>query len=187
MATRTKNPRGSIDWQSIEHEYVTGGDDVSLRHLAKKHEIHQTTMCNVSARDGWVAKRTAYREQVAERALEASIEDRAETLAERNAHLGERLYTVATTAIEDALFAEKPSARQSNMVSAGIAIDKWRLVTGQNTAKTEQTIKGPHDDLTDTEAEALLAESVDVLLYSKQRRAAATGRHLATAGAEGQP
>lgn len=187
MAKHTKHPQGSIDWQSIEHEYMIGGNDVSLRYLAEKHDIHKTTVSNVSVRDGWVAKRQAYRERVAEKALEASVEERAETLAERNAHLGERLYTVATTAIEDALNADKATTRQSNMVSAGIAIDKWRLVTGQNTAKTEQLIKGPHDDLTDSEAEALLAESVDVLLYSKQRRAAATGRHLATAGAEGQP
>ena len=40
MEQGTNNPKWSIDWQSLEHEYVTGGNDVSLRSLAKKHRIN---------------------------------------------------------------------------------------------------------------------------------------------------
>lgn len=160
--------RSSVDWQAIEHEYVTGGDNVSQRYLAGAHQVSLTSVQKACSRDGWVQKREEYREKRGAIALERTADQQAESLAQRNEDLGEEYYQAAIESVRDARATNEPRDRQAFMVSAGVATDKWRLVTGQNTAKSEQIIRGPYDDLTDDEATTLLEETVEVIRYSRQ-------------------
>jgi hypothetical protein len=142
MANGTRNPQGSIDWEAIEFRYVTGGNDVSQRRLALEHGVGLTMLSKVATREEWVAKRLAHRERVAERALETVVEEQAADTAAGNRHLGAKWYQLACQAVEDALGATKASDRQQNTVAAGIATEKWRLTTGQTTAKAQQEHSG---------------------------------------------
>ena len=56
----------SPNWVKIEKEYVT--TDASLRELAAKHGVGMSSMNRHSRERGWVAKRFAHREAVADKA-----------------------------------------------------------------------------------------------------------------------
>ena len=134
--------RSSVDWQAIEHEYVTGGDNVSQRYLANAHQVSLTSVQKACSRGGWVQKREDHRGNVKEIALEASADQLADDISAGNLALGRDWYKLAAQALQRALTAEKPSEQHQLAVAAGIATDKWRLVTGQNTAKTAQEHSG---------------------------------------------
>lgn len=187
--TRRKLTR--VNWEAVEHQYVTSGEPVSHRALSAEHNISTTSIGRESSRRGWVEKRERYWAEVAEKALLASADDQADDMAEdittRNASLGQAWYELAEAALESALAAEKASERQANSISAGIATEKWRLVTGQNTAKAEQIIRGPYDDLTDDEATELLEESVEVIRYSRQAQQNSAPATRSTGAVAGEP
>jgi hypothetical protein len=142
MANGSRRPRGSIDWQAIEHQYVTNGDDVSYNYLAHSHGISRSAIGEIARREGWGAKRKAHRERVTEKTLEIVAEQQAADITAGNSNLGAKWYKLACEVLDDALHAEKPSDRQQNTVAAGIATEKWRLTTGQTTAKAQQEHSG---------------------------------------------
>ncbi len=142
MANGSRRPQGSIDWQAIEHEYVIGGDDVSYSYLAQHHQVSRQMITRVGSRENWTRKRAAHRERVAEAALEIVVEQQAADITAGNSNLGAKWYRLACEALDDALHAEKPSERQQNTIAAGIATEKWRLCTGQTTAKAQQEHSG---------------------------------------------
>lgn len=148
---------------------------MSCAELAKEHGLRASTVSTRCSRGCWCAARDEFLASVEKAARQKGAEAQAEDLVSKNLILGTKWYELAETALDDALSAAKPSERQSQAVTAGIATEKWRLVTGQTTAKSEQIIKGEYDDLSDEEAEALLAESVAVVQFSQQNRAAAAG------------
>lgn len=185
---RKKTPEKTTtkpDWEKIALEYETGGDEVTLAALARKHGVPAGTVRNRAHQGEWADRREKYRDNLVTHARQKSAEAQAEHLVIKNEVLGSKWYQLAEAALNDALAAVKPSERQSQAITAGIATEKWRLVTGQTTAKSEQIIKGEYDDLTDEEAEALLAESVEILRYSQQNREAAVSGADAAPGEGG--
>ena len=171
------------DWVAIREQYVQGGK--SCAQLAEEHGVRANTVETRCSRERWRAARSKFVASVEEVARQKSAEAQAEYLVIKNEALGAKWYQLAEAALDDALAAVKPSERQSQAITAGIATEKWRLVTGQTTAKSEQIIKGEYDDLTDEEAEALLAESVEILRYSQQNREAAVSGADAAPGEGG--
>ena len=53
---------GSIDWQSIKTEYISG--DISIRELAEKHGVSLSTVKSRSSREGWVEARKEFQTKV---------------------------------------------------------------------------------------------------------------------------
>ena len=65
-----------IDWLALQEEYVT--TQISLRDLAKKHQLGTTDIYKRSKREGWVEKRRQCAENRVAKAIEAVGEQQAE-------------------------------------------------------------------------------------------------------------
>ena len=125
------------DWATIEQEYITGGDDVTCKHVAEKHQVPGGTVRRRSQQGRWMKKREKFRALASERALEKGAENRAEVLAAQNAELAELALQNALVHGELALGEEKPSGAYSRMLACAIGIDKWRLLTNQTTDRQQ--------------------------------------------------
>ena len=124
-------------WEQVKHEWVTGGDEVTFKALAAQHGLAADTVARRAKRDGWRDQRSGYRLDTSRLAQQKTREAVADGLAERNALLGEDFFTLAQASLKAALDAEGGRERQSQTLAAATATDKWRLLTGQTTAKPE--------------------------------------------------
>ena len=52
---------GRFDWEALELEYVTGGDDLSVRELARRHDASFSHFAVQARNRGWEQKRRDYR------------------------------------------------------------------------------------------------------------------------------
>lgn len=177
--------RSAVNWGDVAAEYITGDDMVTAKSLAEKHGVFHGTVSKRLTRDDWAAQRATHRAATAESVVKKSRELISDQIAERNSTLAElsgsqaerylRLasaYTAERPGFNDqqlmaALGASGMAALRSLMTSAGIAIDKFRLLSNQTTAATER--RNEPMPMTLDEAEALI-ESGRVLLGVKQRR-----------------
>ena len=158
------------DWMAIEREYVQSGNEPSTRELAEQYGVPHATVHKRCTRGGWAEKRSRFWREVSLEAEKKGIASQSEDLSHRNACLGQQWYELAQAALEDALSAERPSERQANTVSAGIATEKWRLVTGQTTAKAGSANQGVTDGLTEEECEELIDETIAAMQESRRHR-----------------
>ena len=62
-----KNGGERYDWPALKTEYATS--TISLKDLAKKHGIRQTTVTERSAKEGWVKARKEYQARMVEQAI----------------------------------------------------------------------------------------------------------------------
>lgn len=58
-----------FDKQELELEYVTGGDDVSIRELARRHEASFSYFAKLARDEGWEQKRKDYRTAAMEKTV----------------------------------------------------------------------------------------------------------------------
>jgi len=130
--------RQGTDWEKLKLEYVHGAD--RLRDVAERYGVTYRAVKRRSAAEGWVEQRREYRErQAARRAEAAEIEAQklavadGATIAQQNDRLGEEFYQLALMQVIAARNALKPSEIQIHAITAGIATDKWRLLTEQAT------------------------------------------------------
>ena len=177
--------RSAVNWGEIAAEYITGDNTVTVRSLAERHGVGVRTVAAHCKSEDWVLQRATERQRTCIAATQKGREALADSIAERNNVLADlasgqaerylRLaaaFTAERPGFTDqqlvaALGAAGMAALRSLMTSAGIAIDKYRLLSGQTTAATERRVEEP--PLTLEEAEALV-ESGKVLLGIKQRR-----------------
>jgi AcrR family transcriptional regulator len=61
------------DWQRIKLEYVTG--ETTLRALARKHGIAVSTLLRHFDREGWLAEREQYRDNIAQATRKRAAEE----------------------------------------------------------------------------------------------------------------
>lgn len=61
-----------VDPKLLEHEYVT--TDVSIRELAKKHDMSWSAIATRSRNERWTDKRAAYRDSLTQRTYERTTE-----------------------------------------------------------------------------------------------------------------
>ena len=66
------------DWEAIQAEYVT--TEVSLKELSQKHGVNASTIEKRCGREGWVAKRKAYKQEAVEVAVADCVEVEAQRL-----------------------------------------------------------------------------------------------------------
>ena len=66
------------DWNALRLEYING--TLSLRDLADKHGVNESTVCNRAARHGWEQDREHLRAEASNVAQEKLTEDRIEQL-----------------------------------------------------------------------------------------------------------
>lgn len=66
------------DWEAVQSEYIT--TDQSLEELGRKHGIPRSTIQLRSGKEGWVAKRKAFKKKAVETAVECAVADEADRL-----------------------------------------------------------------------------------------------------------
>lgn len=64
MSTKKKG-RPEHDWDSIRQEYIT--TNISRKELAKKYKIRERTIGEYCSKEGWVAQRKKYKEDLAQK------------------------------------------------------------------------------------------------------------------------
>lgn len=69
------------DWKAIKHEYVTN-PDTSLRKIAKKYGVSETTIYKRSKAEGWFATRKEHQEKVVAKAIAKTEEEQANELSQ---------------------------------------------------------------------------------------------------------
>lgn len=140
MSNRRKH-----DYEVLKREYISS--DISIRALADKHGIRAWSSVNeIKNKEDWDRDREDYRSRMAGREIEALVDARLRTVAEIH---GELLLAVRHSIrryIADVSKDEKNGTPQS--VSArdlmGL-IDKFLLLTGQPTARSETRSFDTHD------------------------------------------
>ena len=90
--------RQGYDWGKLKTEYVT--TDISLKKLAKKHEIRYPTVCERSSKEGWVAARKEHIQKTCAKACAKISTRQADELAKELKAVN-KLSSVITKMLED--------------------------------------------------------------------------------------
>lgn len=72
-------PAAKVDWVALENEYVQGQE--TYTQLARKYNVHLSTVANHAIKGQWKEKRAQYREYVAKKAKEKATENQISKLA----------------------------------------------------------------------------------------------------------
>ena len=115
-----------IDWQQVEHEFVTGSDELTLEALAQRYGFVEKTLRNRASEGQWLSKRGNFRENAGKIALQKRAEERAEQIAQEETQLQaawtETLYEMLRRARE----ATKSHEARDYVTAAAICADKRR-------------------------------------------------------------
>ena len=115
-----------VDWQRIEHEYITGSDELTLEALAQRYGFVEKTLRNRASEGQWLSKRGNFRENAGKIALQKRAEERAEQIAQEETQLQaawtETLYEMLRRARE----ATKSHEARDYVTAAAICADKRR-------------------------------------------------------------
>lgn len=126
MMVAHSNDIAPLNWADIEHEYVTGDDNVSYRLLGSKHHVTLRAIQKRGSAGNWVHKRKAYRDKVSTEARERTAEEKTGLFA---GWADERLVALQKAAMDaiDKLSSAAPSGdTRDQAVAVGILIDKLR-------------------------------------------------------------
>jgi len=145
-----------INWDALKEQYVRGGRVASLGAVARAHGVSFSTLRRRAAIGGWADMKRRFGAEVREHiekhqqekinsALEQASETTALTLIEQNEALAEKLYRLADTSLSNAQTSPNHNERRASTITAAIAIDKWRLVTGQSSDKPNRDEKKNED------------------------------------------
>jgi hypothetical protein len=121
---KTRRQRGTIDWAAIEHDFVTGGDDVRQVDLAAKYGIDRRTVSRRAVANEWTRKRVAHREDVMRTSHELVADQKAGKLAEWADKRLDKLQAAFMEAIGDLTKVEPGSAKMAQATVVGILLDK---------------------------------------------------------------
>ena len=156
------------NWETIETEYVTSGNEVTYRTIAETHGVALTTVNRHGKRGLWPAKRKAHREQTANAArteigevtakkqAEAILDARSE-LMETARILGERIRSGAMN-----------PGTLDKAANAEVAVFKFLEVLGGNPDSITKQDVTHHGDLTLDEIEEA-QEDLFVLALARRR------------------
>jgi hypothetical protein len=134
--------RRKHDYDLLRREYIS--TDISVRALCEKHGIRAWSSVNaIKTKEGWDRDREDYRQQMSGREVEALVEARIRMVADIH---GELLLAVRHAIRR--FIADVSKEADAQAVSArdlmGL-IDKFLLLTGQPTARTENRNFDSHD------------------------------------------
>ena len=134
--------RAIHDYELLEREYIQG--DMSIRELTSTHGIKSFSAVNVQKQKrGWDRKRAEYRELVAAGEIETLVMARMKTIAEIHDELLYAVRAAIRRFIADLARDNDPQPVSARDVMG--LIDKFLLLTGQPTARTETKSLDIHD------------------------------------------
>jgi hypothetical protein len=61
---------GKHDLSALELEYISGGDDLSIRELARRHDASFSSFASIARRESWEQKRKDYRSKQITKAVD---------------------------------------------------------------------------------------------------------------------
>lgn len=128
-----------VDWAAIKAEYVQGG--ISLRDLAAKHNVSESTTMKKCRAEKWRQQREA----VGRKADELAAQQVAEIAAEVQVDYAKRVKGIAYT-LADELERTIRVMAQDGVISPGelrkliaAAKDLWTMAVGESSSDTNET------------------------------------------------
>ena len=116
-----------VDWQRIEHEYITGSEDTTFEALAQRHGVVEKTLRNRASEGQWVQKRGAFRDVAGTMALQKSAQERAQEIAREETELQVAWTGTLYEMLQRARDATKSREAKDYVTAAAICADKRRL------------------------------------------------------------
>jgi len=116
-----------VDWQRIEHEYVTGSDELTLEALAQRYGFVEKTLRNRASEGQWLSKRGNFRENAGKIALQKSALERAQEIAQEETELQVAWTETLYEMLQRARDAAKSHEAKDYITAAAICADKRRL------------------------------------------------------------
>jgi hypothetical protein len=125
-------PIAHVDYDLLEKEYVTG--TMSIRSLARDHDISWSTVAKTAREREWKHKRDVYRTKTSDKMIERMAENQAELAAEIR---GEMLTVVRAALYKFAEDLKRPDymITASELVKV---IQQGMLLIGEPTSRTEE-------------------------------------------------
>jgi response regulator RpfG family c-di-GMP phosphodiesterase len=124
----------SLDWTNIEHDYVSS--DISLRELARRYSCGWSTISLRSKRDKWVDKRQEYKDRVARRSYEKTIDK----VADEQADIRHESVLVMRATLRRYAEQLRTGAVAVTTKDAVSAVQTLLLLMGEPTARSENRI-----------------------------------------------
>lgn len=120
--------------QELEREYVTG--KLSIRELARQHDMAWSTIAARARRDGWTEKRESYQDSLTRRTYEKTADKFAQERAE--------IHTESVIAMRATVRAYIKDLNDGNIrvspKDATVAVNTLLLLLGEPTSRTESKI-----------------------------------------------
>lgn len=135
--------RTTHDYKMLRQEYITS--DISIRALCEKHGIKSWSTVNQKKNDeNWDADREAFKAQLASREIQTLVDERIRTVAEIHSELLYAIRVAVRRFTNDRLRDDNPDPVNARDLMG--LIDKFLLLTGQATARTEsRSLVESHD------------------------------------------
>lgn len=129
--------RATHDYNALEREYIS--TDISIRALAEKHGIKAWSSVNAQKnKREWDRKREAFKAKASERQIDTLVDARIQTVATIHSELLLAVRAAVHRFVKD-VQAEENAQHISARDLMGL-IDKFLLLTGQATSRTESHI-----------------------------------------------
>ena len=134
--------RRKHDYDTLRREYVES--DISIRALCEKHGISAWSSVNtIKNEEGWDKDRADFRTQLAGREIEVLVDNRLRTVAEIHSELLLAVRHAVRRYISDVSRENGPQAVSARDLMG--LIDKFLLLTGQATSRSESKNLDVHD------------------------------------------
>jgi len=126
------------DYAALRMEYIQSPDAISIRELCRRFDIKAWSTVNKRKNDeDWDAARVEFQKKIAEREIDALVDARLRTTAEIHQELLVAIRHAVRRFIKD-LAADKDDGQAVSARDIMGMIDKFLLLTGQATARTER-------------------------------------------------
>lgn len=126
--------RATHDYKALRLEYIQS--DISIRELCKKHGIKSWSTVNAKKNaEDWDRDREAFRSEIAGREIQTLVDARIRTVAEIHEELLYAIRVAVRRFTNDRLREANPDPVSARDLMG--LIDKFLLLTGQATARTE--------------------------------------------------
>lgn len=127
-----------VDYQTLEAEFISS--EVSLRELARREGISNSTIADQARKRGWADKRANFKVQASEKQISKAADD----FATRVTRLKDRSLTVMEGVL--VRFAEQLADRENPMLvsekGVDMAVKNILLLSGEATDRSESKVLG---------------------------------------------
>jgi len=128
--------RFKVDYELLEKEYIAG--DMSVRELAKRHDVAWSAVNAQKNKREWDRKRDEYRYQRSTR----MVEKMAESYADQRSQIRDEVVQVLRAALYKFAGQLKDESFKVYPKDLAVLVDKLMLLLGEPTSRTEANILG---------------------------------------------